>query len=293
MSAAVTTNVDPVTVRDFGAEWSMFDQSRLSEAERKLQFDGYFGIFPWATLLADAVGFDAGCGSGRWATRVAPRVGRLHCIDASAAAVNVARRNLRGHPNCTVETASIDALPFPDRSMDFGYSLGVLHHMPDPEQGLRDCVAKLKPGAPLLVYLYYALDNRPPWFRGIWRIADAGRRVVCRLPFRAKLVTTTVIAAGVYLPLARAALVAEWLGVEPAAVPLATYRHRSFYSMRTDALDRFGTRLEHRFRRDEIAAMMTRAGLRDLVFSDRPPYWCAVGRRVPDRPPPRDQAAPA
>jgi exonuclease III len=44
-------------------------------------------------------------------------------------------------------------------------------------------------------------------------------------------------------------------------------------------LDRFGTRLEHRFRREEIAGMMERAGLRETVFSDHAPYWCAVGRR--------------
>lgn len=280
MATTVTVNIDRRTVEDFGAEWAVFDQSKLSEAELSLQFEGYFSIFPWSTLPVGAVGFDAGCGTGRWATRVAPRVGRLHCVDASARAIAVAQRNLAAQPNCAVDVAGIDALPFPDGSMDFGYSLGVLHHLPDPEQGLRSCVAKLKSGAPFLVYLYYALDNRPAWFRGLWRAADLARRVVCRLPFGAKLVITTLIASGVYWPLARTALLAEELGVDPAQFPLAPYRHRSFYSMRTDALDRFGTRLEHRFRRDEIAGMMTRAGLGDVFFSDRPPFWCAVGRRV-------------
>jgi SAM-dependent methyltransferase len=283
MSASVTRNLDRRTVEDFGAEWSAFDQSKLSEAELSLQFEGYFGIFPWSSLPAGATGFDAGCGSGRWAKRVAPRVGQLHCVDASAAAVAVAQRNLAAHRNITVEAASVDALPFDDESMDFGYSLGVLHHLPDPEHGLRCCVAKLKPGAPFLLYLYYALDDRPQWFRGIWRMAEAARRVLCRLPFRAKLITTALIAALVYLPLARIALIVERLRLDPEPLPLAAYRYRSFYSMRTDALDRFGTRLEHRFRREEVAAMMTRAGLGELVFSDRPPYWCALGRRAGDQ----------
>ena len=282
MSPSVTQNLDRRTVEDFGAEWSAFDQTKLSEAELDLQFDGYFGIFPWSSVPAEAIGFDAGCGSGRWAKRVAPRVGRLHCVDASRDAIVVAKRGLAAYPNCSVEEASIDALPFEDESMDFGYSLGVLHHMPDPERGLRRCVEKLKPGAPFLVYLYYALDNRPAWFRGIWRMAEAARRGLCRLPFRAKLITTTLIATFVYLPLARVALITERLGFDPEQFPLAPYRQRSFYSMRTDALDRFGTRLEHRFRREEIAAMMTRAGLRELVFSDRAPYWCALGRRAAD-----------
>jgi SAM-dependent methyltransferase len=278
----VSENLDLRTVEDFGAEWSAFDQAKLSDAELELQFDGYFRIFPWTSLPPDAVGFDAGCGSGRWAKRVAPRVGRLYCVDASASAAAVARRNLAEHANCSVEAASIDALPVDDQSMDFGYSLGVLHHLPDPGEGLRRCVAKLKPGAPFLLYVYYALDDRPPWFRAIWRAAEAVRRVVCRLPFAAKLATTTVIATVVYLPLARMALLVERMGCDCESLPLATYRHRSFYSMRTDSLDRFGTRLERRFRREEVIDLMTRAGLGELVFSDTAPYWCAVGRRMTD-----------
>jgi SAM-dependent methyltransferase len=166
--------------------------------------------------------------------------------------------------------------------MDFGYSLGVLHHLPDTEAGLRSCTAKLKPGAPLLVYLYYALDHRPAWFRAIWRLAELARRVVCRLPFKLKVIVTSVIAATVYFPLARIALIAERGGIDVEHFPLSTYRKRSFYSMRTDALDRFGTRLERRFRREQIEAMMQRAGLRDVEFSDRAPYWCAIGWRRGD-----------
>ena len=47
--------------------------------------------------------------------------------------------------------------------------------------------------------------------------------------------------------------------------------------MRTDSRDRFGTPLEQRFTRNEIAAMMESAGLDDVRFSDRAPFWCAVG----------------
>ncbi len=50
--------------------------------------------------------------------------------------------------------------------------------------------------------------------------------------------------------------------------------------MRNDALDRLGTRLEHRFTRDEIDAMMRAAGLERVQFNDHAPYWCAVGYRA-------------
>jgi hypothetical protein len=64
-------------------------------------------------------------------------------------------------------------------------------------------------------------------------------------------------------------------------MPLAYYAGgRSFYTMRTDAYDRFATRLEQRFMRAEIAAMLAHAGLRDARFSERAPFWCAVGFRA-------------
>ena len=66
-------------------------------------------------------------------------------------------------------------------------------------------------------------------------------------------------------------------GRSSAALPLAYYADKSFYVMRTDAYDRFCTRLEKRFRRGEIAGMLMRAGFREIAFSDAPPFWCAVG----------------
>ena len=47
--------------------------------------------------------------------------------------------------------------------------------------------------------------------------------------------------------------------------------------MRTDSLDRFGTRLEHRFTKKQIEMMMNNAGLEKIIFSDIAPFWCAIG----------------
>ena len=87
-------NVDRKTVEGFGREWTTFDQSGLDEASKVRIFEEYFRIFPWDRLPAGAIGADIGCGSGRWATIVASRVGRLYVADASASALDVARRNL-------------------------------------------------------------------------------------------------------------------------------------------------------------------------------------------------------
>ena len=282
MTAEQGSNVDAATVTDFGREWGRFDQTELGEAELRRLFAEYFAIFPWNALPVGAHGFDAGCGSGRWAALVAPRVGRLDCIDASAEALDVAKGKLSHVANVAFHNVPVNAMPFAAASMDFGYSLGVLHHIPDTAAGLAACVRLLKPGAPFLLYLYYAFDNRPAWFRAVWRLSDWGRRALAPLPFAAKSKITDLLAVLVYWPLARLSRLLEGLGFDVDAIPLSAYRRRSFYVMRTDALDRFGTRLEQRFTRREIEAMMRAAGLGDIRFSDSVPYWVAVGRKEPN-----------
>lgn len=273
-------NIDPATVDGFGREWAAFDQTKLDERELSQLFESYFSIFPFETLPVGAEGFDLGCGSGRWAALMAQRVGTLHCIDPSVEALAVARRRLSAQASARFHLAGVDSIPLPDSSQDFGYSLGVLHHIPDTEAAMRDCVKKLKVGAPFLVYLYYDFDNKPAWFRRIWKGSDAVRKVVSRLPFRVRKGVTDVIAVTVYWPLIRFASVSERLGADVSSFPLSAYRGNSFYTMRTDALDRFGTRLEQRFTRAQIEAMMLRCGLGGIIFREDTPYWVACGRRA-------------
>jgi ubiquinone/menaquinone biosynthesis C-methylase UbiE len=270
-------NLHERTVAGFGEEWSRFDQSELSPSEARALFEDYFSVFPWESLPQGPVGFDMGCGSGRWAKHVAPRVGQLHCVDASDEALAVARKNLADASNCEFHHRGVDSLPFADASMDFGYSLGVLHHIPDTQAALDACVRALKPGAPFLVYLYYRFDNRPAWFRRLWEVSDRARRLIARLPTERRHLVTDVIAGTVYLPLARASSLLEKVGVDVSNLPLSAYRNLSLYTMRTDALDRFGTQLEQRFTRDEIRSMMGRAGLEQITFREDVPYWCAAG----------------
>ncbi|HEX4145216.1 MAG TPA: class I SAM-dependent methyltransferase [Pirellulales bacterium] len=272
-----STNLDAETVKGFGLEWKSFDQSQADPRELESLFDRYFSIFPWNQIDDDSVGADVGCGSGRWSMFVAPRVGHLHLVDASPEALSVANKNLGHLPNVSFHASSVDQIPLANGCLDFAFSLGVLHHVPDTAQAICDVAAKLKPGAPLLLYLYYNFDNRPTWYRTLWRASDLLRRAICRLPFGLRWLASQMVAAGVYFPLARLARLLDARGKLPRAFPLAFYRNRSFYVMRTDALDRFGTRLEQRFSKTEIEDLMTRGGFERISFRDSAPYWCAVG----------------
>jgi len=268
------TNIDIKTVKGFGDEWERFNQSELELTEKINGFNLYFNIFPWDKINSNSIGFDAGCGSGRWASLVAPKVKTLFCVDPSSA-IQVAKRNLSDFNNCIFLNESIDE--FSKKYNDFGYSLGVLHHIPDTKAALQNCVNTLKPGAPFLLYLYYSFDNKPFWYFYIWKLSDYFRKIISILPNGLRYLVSQLIAFIVYVPLAKFAKLIEKIGFNVSNLPLSSYKNNSLYTIRTDALDRFGTRLEQRFSKNEIYNMMIESDLTEIKFSESIPFWCAVG----------------
>jgi hypothetical protein len=88
---------------------------------------------------------------------------------------------------------------------------------------------------------------------------------------------TNIIAGVVYYPFAKFSYVLNRFNIDVSGIPLSYYRNHSFYTMRTDSRDRFGTPLEKRFTRPQIKEMMERSGLKEICFSDKAPFWCAIG----------------
>ena len=87
------SNKDETVIREFGEEWTKFNYSSIDTEKLSEEFEQGFNIFPWDVLPKDAVGFDMGCGTGRWAQFVAPRVQTLNCVEPSEA-INAAKKNL-------------------------------------------------------------------------------------------------------------------------------------------------------------------------------------------------------
>lgn len=275
----MSTNLHAKTVTGFGQEWTKFNQSNLESNEHSQLFENYFKIFPFQKLPEGSVGADIGCGSGRWAQQIAGKVNKLYCVDASIDALNVAKQNLKEFKNVTFLNESVDTLSIEDSSLDFLYSLGVLHHIPDTAAGIKSCVKKIKKDGYFLIYLYYSFDNRSLYFRLLWRISDIVRKLISKSPEKLKFFLCDSIAVFAYFPLAKISKFFEFLGFNVQGIPLSFYRNTSFYTMRTDALDRFGTILEQRFSKNEIETMLSDAGLSEIFFNDSEPYWVAVGKK--------------
>jgi len=274
-------NADPAVIDDFGQEWTRFSQDGRQQ-ELFETFKRYFSIYPLDRLTTESVVADFGCGSGRWAKFVAPCVKTLYLVEPSRGALDIACINLKNYTNVIPLCSTINECTIEDGALDFAYCLGVLHHIPDTESAFAKIASKIRRGGYLLVYMYYNFENRPLWFRFLFRAVDMLRKIISRMPFRLKALVADVVAALVYMPMVTVGSIINRAGMLPQAFPLRVYIGKSFYTMRTDALDRFGTRIEKRYSRQDIKLLYAQNGfdLSTLVVSDTPPYWCAVCRRA-------------
>lgn len=266
-------------LEDFGNEWKEFDQSTLSTNELKESFERYFHIFPLKKLNKKFIGFDLGCGSGRWAKFIAPKVKKLNCIDPSIEAIKVAKKNLSHLNNIQYYSNRISNKMLKDNSQDFGYCLGVLHHTSETELGIKFCNRVLKKNAPFLIYLYYNFDNRNLIYKLIWVFSNFIRLFISLLPFKIKKIITDILAFIIYYPLSRLSYFLDIIGINTFNIPLSYYRNKSIYTMRTDSLDRFGTRLEKRFSKKEIYKLLKNNGFKNIKFSNSMPFWVATCKK--------------
>jgi SAM-dependent methyltransferase len=157
----------------FGRQWNRYDVARDEEDEATFAIKT--GVHP--RDLGGQLVLDAGCGGGRYA-RLAGRMGaRVVGVDLSAA-VEKAAALCAGLPDVAIVQADLLDLPLLENSFDLAFSIGVLHHSPDPRRAFAQVAAKVKPGGTLAVWLYR--KNTPPqeW------VNSALRAVTTRVPAR-------------------------------------------------------------------------------------------------------------
>ena len=270
-------NLNQQVIDSFGHEWAAFD---YAESETDEALDSQFLAYCTPIDLSQfnpksSVAADFGAGSGRWASRLLPCFSLVYALEPSDGANKVLKKKFSKESRMTILQETVGSNSIPAGSLDLAMSLGVLHHIPDTGLAIKDVASKIKGGGVFLCYLYYKLENKPLYYRGLFWTSNSLRWVISRLPYALRKLVARIIAALIYLPLARTAKLLSSAGKNVSNFPLHHYADMPFVMLQNDALDRFGTRLEQRFSKKEIIEMLGIAGfdLSTLKFSDVEPFW--------------------
>ena len=142
------------TADSFGWSWQEFSHD---DAKYDQQFLDWIAPVT-SEFFAGKVVLEGGCGKGRHTRRIAGWGARdIVAVDLSDA-VEVAFVATRGLPNAHVIQADIFRLPL-RRAFDYAFSVGVLHHLPNPREGFKSLVSKVKSGGHMSAWIYGAENN--------------------------------------------------------------------------------------------------------------------------------------
>ena len=280
----VDRNLDQEVINSFGQEWERFD---YADDESDKALDAQFLAYSEPIDLEQfnpkiAVAADFGAGSGRWTSRILPYFFSVYAVEPSTGAIRVLNNKFSNVAKVKVLKETVGLNSITSNSLDLAMSLGVLHHIPDTAMAIKDVATKIKSGGLFLCYLYYKLDNKPLFYRGLFWASNSLRWVISRFPHPIRRLVAQIIAVLIYLPLSRIAKLLSNKGKDVSNFPLHQYAQMPFVMLQNDALDRFGTRLEQRFSKKEIVEMVELAGfdLSTLVFSSKEPYWTFAVRKL-------------
>jgi len=266
------------TAKSFGFEWTHF--SRMYQ-EWEDNFLAYMAPHAPQFFQGKLV-LDAGCGSGRHAYYSARFGAEVWAVDLSDA-VETARKNTESLPVHVIQADLLD-LPFAEDSFDFVYSIGVLHHLPNPEAGFRNILRYLKPGGEIQIYLYWKPEGQPVK-RVLLALVNSLRHFTTRLPHRVLYALSYPLAAAAFVGFVWPYRILSRIpGLKSIGerLPMKQYSNYPFQVCVNDQFDRFSAPIENRYTEAEVRQWCDRAGLRDIRV--KPNFGWVAGGTKPSMP---------
>ena len=263
------------TRESFGYQWTVFSEMVVDFRDNFLQY-----IAPLdERFFPGKRGLDLGCGFGRHIYNAAKFGAEMVGVDISEA-IESTRVNTEGMPNVHLVQANVYNMPFAPGVFDFAYSIGVLHHLPEPEKAFQCIVRLVKPGGAVFIWVY---SNRR---RFVNFVLESVRAVTTRSPKPVQQGLSLVAASIDYVGFIRPYRIAARLPIiGPVArrfgLPrLKVYGEYPFQVVYADWFDRLAAPIRFYYDGDAMQGWLARAALSHTVISPTGLFgWRAYGER--------------
>jgi len=274
--APVLAESDRRTARAFGYEWTRYRE--IGDRYRQQFLDW---IRPVETdFFGGRTVLEGGCGKGRH-TRLAAEFGArdVVAVDLSEA-VDTAFANTRDLESAHIVQADVHSMPVRP-VFDYGFSVGVLHHLPDPEQGFASLVSKIRPGGHVSAWVYGREGNG--WI--VHFVTPVRKSVTSRLPPRwldglSAALTAPLFATNrlVYGPTGGSVLGID-LPYREYLTYIAPFPYREHRSI---VFDHLAAPISHYVRGDEFTSWFEAQGLEEVrIERHNKNSWRGFGRVPP------------
>lgn len=244
------------TAESFAYEWKYIYKENDYE---KNNFFHFLSPFLKEENLKGQKTLDIGCGSGRFTKWAALSGTEVSFGSDLGETVEVAYEMTRDLPNVCIIQADIYAMPF-HKIFDLAYSIGVLHHLPQPQEGFSRLPKTIKAGGKMLIWVYNRRNNA----RALY-FYEPLRDLLKKLPKPVLFKLCYIPGFGVHL-INMLTHILNWYGFKKLAkkVPFSYYANFPFNMKLNDAFDVLATPKSNYYYVEEIKQWFADAKLQDI-----------------------------
>jgi SAM-dependent methyltransferase len=258
------------TLRSFSFQWNTFGKVYMEYGQH---WNDYLPNAIKPSYFEGKTGLDVGCGFGRHIIQAAHSGAEMVGIDLSEA-VLAAYNNTKNLPNVHIIQGDIYSLPFRKGSFDFIYSIGVLHHLPDPQRGFQAVIKLLDARQHIFIWCY---DNEKPKKNAMY---EHIRRYTTRITYRNLYFLTFIAALGVRLLLNYPAMFLNKFGMTNRKFPYDYYIKYPFRVLHADLFDVFAVPSTKYYEQSELKEWFVKETLEINEIKHAVSGWTIYGGKV-------------